>query len=133
MKKKYDLYQERVKRAQQFTGEQDGDQDEVDGEEERMEMRRKFIQLPMSKVRKVCAMDDEFRLIQKDALLLLTKATEMFMTEFGGTCSRRAKAKNKKTLHLQDILEVVNNSDKFYFVKDSKLPSLNPAKKDNVK
>ena len=51
----------------------------------------KFIQLPQSRVRQVCAMDDDFRLIQKEALLLITKATEMFITDLAGTCGRVAR------------------------------------------
>jgi hypothetical protein len=38
-----------------------------------------FIQLPLSRVRQVCQLDDDYRLIQKDALLMLTKAAELFV------------------------------------------------------
>jgi len=43
-------------------------------------------------------MDDDFRLIQKDALLLITKAAELFVTDLAGTCGRVAKQQGRKTL-----------------------------------
>ena len=55
------------------------------------EMRRKFIQLPLSKVRQVCTLDDQFKLISKDALLLITKATELFVADLAGTAGKVAR------------------------------------------
>ena len=54
----------------------------------------------MSKVRQVCTLDDEYRLIQKDALLLITKATEMFVTDLAGTCNEYARKNNRKTMQV---------------------------------
>lgn len=51
----------------------------------------KFISLPQSRVRQVCALDDEFRLVSKEALLLITKATEMFITDLAGTAGGVAR------------------------------------------
>ena len=39
----------------------------------------------------MCALDDDFRLISKEALLLITKATEMFVTDLAGTAGRVAR------------------------------------------
>ena len=71
-------------------------------------------------------MDDEYRLVNKDALLLITKATEMFVSDLAGTCARIAKQQKRKTLQLKDILEAAKYIDKFHFIHDSKLPSLTP-------
>lgn len=95
-------------------------------------MSRKFIQLPTSRVRQVCALDDQFKLISKDALLLITKATELFVTDLAGTAGKVAKQQgNRKTILLQDIINVATYIDKFHFIKDSKLPALNPVKAEN--
>ena len=88
----------------------------------------KFIQLPQSRVRQVCALDDDFRLLSKDALLLLTKATELFVTDLAGTCGNVARQQKRKTMQVQDIVSVTSYVDKFHFIKDSKLPALNPRK-----
>ena len=63
----------------------------MEDEDQLRDCRRKFIQLPISRVRQVCAQDDEMRLISKEALLLITKATEIFVTDLAGTCGRIAK------------------------------------------
>jgi histone H3/H4 len=55
----------------------------------------------MSRVRQVCALDDEFKLINKDALLLITKATELFVTDLAGTAGKVARQQsNRKTIQL---------------------------------
>ena len=64
---------------------QDGENIEYENQDEAQNMRRKFIQLPLNRVRQVCTLDDEFRLISKDALLLITKAAELFVTDLAGT------------------------------------------------
>ena len=71
-------------------------------------------------------MDDDFRYISKEALLLITKATELFVTDLAGTCGRVARNQKRKTMQVQDIIEVSSYIDKFHFLKDSKLPALNP-------
>lgn len=71
-------------------------------------------------------MDDDYRLINKDALLLITKATELFVTDLAGTCGKIAKQQGRKTMQLQDILNASKFIDKFHFIHSSKLPSLNP-------
>ena len=58
----------------------------------------KLIQLPQSRVRQICQMDDDYRLVNKDALLLITKATELFVTDLAGTCGRIAKQSGRKTI-----------------------------------
>ena len=84
----------------------------------------------MSKVRQVCALDDDFRLVQKDALLLLTKAAELFVTDLAGTSNQYARKHNRKTMQSQDILQVANHIDKFHFLYESKLPAFNQKKKE---
>ncbi len=54
----------------------------------------------MARVRQVCALDDEFRLISKDALLIITKATEMFVTDLAGNCGEFARKYNRKTMQV---------------------------------
>lgn len=66
-------------------------EDEFIDDDMQQQMRRKFIQLPTSRVRQVCALDDQFKLISKDALLLITKATELFVTDLAGTSGKVAR------------------------------------------
>lgn len=84
--------------------------------------------MPVSRVRQVCQMDDEYRLVSKEAVLLITKAAEMFLQDLAGTCGKMASYQKRKTLQVQDLIQVAEHSDKFHFLKDSKLPSLNVNK-----
>jgi histone H3/H4 len=45
-------------------------------------------------------MDDDFRYISKEALLLITKATELFVTDLAGTCGRVARNQKRKTMQV---------------------------------
>ena len=51
----------------------------------------------------------------------------MFVGEMAGTCARVAKSQNRKTLQVQDIMNVAGCVDKFHFIYDSKLPALDPS------
>ena len=44
------------------------------------------MQLPLNRIRQVCQKDDEYRLIDKKALIMIAKATEMFVQDLGGVC-----------------------------------------------
>lgn len=101
------------------------------------------MQLPMNRVRQIAQKDDEYRLIDKKALVLIAKATEMFMQDLGGVCGQIAKAQKRKTLQVNDIMSAACNIDKFHFIKgmfkligttiiESKLPSLNPKKQQEI-
>lgn len=47
----------------------------------------KFMQLPMNRVRQICQLDQEdYTLVSKQALVLITKATELFVQDLAGVC-----------------------------------------------
>lgn len=75
------------------------------------------MQLPMNRIRQITQKDDEYRLIDKKALVLIGKATEMFVQDLGGVCGQIAKMQKRKTLQLIDILNAASNIDKFHFIK----------------
>jgi len=47
----------------------------------------KFMQLPMNRVRQIINMDEESIMVSKEALLLITKATEHFVSDLAGVCA----------------------------------------------
>ena len=73
--------------------------------------------LPMNKIRTIIQKDDEYSLVSKQAMLLIAKATEMFVQDLGGVCGQIAKMQKRKTLQVSDIISAANNIDKFYFIK----------------
>ena len=63
---------------------------------------------------------------------MLTRATELFISDLGGVCGHIAKVQKRRTLQLADVINAASNIDKFHFIKDSKLPSLNPRKHEEI-
>ena len=51
----------------------------------------KFMQLPMNRIRTIINLDEDSQMISKEALVLITKATELFVQDFGGVCAQIAK------------------------------------------
>ena len=45
----------------------------------------------MNKIRQIVMKDDEYSLMSKKAMVLLTKATELFIQDLGGVCGQIAK------------------------------------------
>ena len=76
------------------------------------------IVLPVGRVRKICRLDPEVRGISKEALLLITKATEMATVQLGQECIKTAHIQNRRTLLPQDIVDVCNIRESFFFLKD---------------
>ena len=64
----------------------------------------KFMQLPVNRIRNIINLDPENKLVSKEALNLITKATESFVQDLGGVCAHIAKTQKRKTLLLQDLL-----------------------------
>ena len=63
-------------------------------------------------------------MFSKDALVLMTKATELFVMDLSGVCAQIAKVQKRKTLQVGDINNAAASIEKFHFIKESKLPSL---------
>ncbi len=91
------------------------------------------MQLPMNKIRQICQLDQEdYTLVSKQALVLITKATELFVQDLAGVCGQIAKQQKRKTMNLNDIISASSNIDKFHFIKESRLPALNPRKQEEI-
>lgn len=56
----------------------------------------------------------------------------MFITDLAGTAGGVARQQNRKTMQVQDIINVSNYIDKFHFIRESKLPTLNPKKNEET-
>jgi DNA-directed RNA polymerase I subunit RPA43 len=74
--------------------------------------------LPMGRVRKICRLDPEVRGISKEALVIITKATERFAVHLGQECVKTAHIQNRRTLLPQDVVDVCQIRECFQFLKD---------------
>ncbi len=55
-------------------------------------------------------------MVTKEALLVITKATEYFVQDLAGVCTQVAKLQKRKTLQVADILTAASSMDKFHFI-----------------
>lgn len=91
------------------------------------------MQLPVSRIRQICQKDTEdYTLVSKQALVVLTKATELFVQDLAGVCGQIAKMQKRRVMQLGDIMSAASNIDKFHFIKESKLPALNPKRQEEI-
>lgn len=74
--------------------------------------------LPVGRVRKICRLDPEVRGISKEALVLITKATERFTVQLGQGCIKTAHIQNRRTLLPRDVVDVCQIRECFQFLKD---------------
>eukprot|EP00347_Sterkiella_histriomuscorum_P013636 403363961 len=90
---KESLASKKQQRQNQDFNEEEGDEDLLNGEnnydDDPQSMRRKFIQLPANRIRNLIQKDEDYNLISKQSLLLITKATEMFISDLAGVCDLR--------------------------------------------
>ena len=75
------------------------------------------MQLPMNRVRQIINLDPESTMVNKEALLVISKATESFIQDLGGTIAQIAKTQKRKTLLLQDLVLAIDQIDRFNFIK----------------
>ena len=88
--------------------------------------------LAPNKIRQIINMDPESKMVSKEALVVIAKATEAFVRDLGGVCAQISKTQKRKTLLLNDLLLATQQIDRFHFIKDSKLPSLRQGSRETA-
>ena len=66
------------------------------------------MQLPMNRIRQIINMDPENKMVSKEALLVISKATEAFVKDLGGVVAQIAKTQKRKTLIVDDLNLAIN-------------------------
>uniref|UniRef100_A0A7I4Y7M6 CBFD_NFYB_HMF domain-containing protein n=1 Tax=Haemonchus contortus TaxID=6289 RepID=A0A7I4Y7M6_HAECO len=59
--------------------------------------------LPSSRVKKICRLDPDLSMIGSDAVLFITKATELFVAELAKASYTQAVLEKRKTIQTKDI------------------------------
>jgi DNA-directed RNA polymerase I subunit RPA43 len=77
-----------------------------------------LLTLPVGRVRKICRLDPDVRGVSKEAVVLITKATEMFTIHLGHECIKTAHIQNRRTLLPQDVVDVCQIRESLQFLKD---------------
>ena len=65
--------------------------------------RKGLIRFPVTKIKNISKLDNEIKLCQKNAYLVIGKLTEMFIQQIATESVAVAKIKKRKTLNIEDI------------------------------
>ncbi|ETN81106.1 hypothetical protein NECAME_08727 [Necator americanus] len=75
--------------------------------------------LPTSRVKKICRLDPDLSMIGGDAILFLTKATELFLTELAKASYTQAVLEKRKTIQTKDLDKAIASKHMFEFLDDT--------------
>ncbi|KAL6734185.1 hypothetical protein Aduo_004754 [Ancylostoma duodenale] len=75
--------------------------------------------LPTSRVKKICRLDPDLTMIGSDAVLFVTKATELFLTELAKASYTQAVLEKRKTIQAKDIEKAIASKHMFEFLDDA--------------
>ncbi|KAJ2916116.1 hypothetical protein MD484_g4297, partial [Candolleomyces efflorescens] len=74
--------------------------------------------LPISRVQKIIKADKDIPIVAKDAVFLISLATEEFIRRIVVAGQRHARGENRATVKHQDLASVVRRIDEFMFLED---------------
>ena len=73
---------------------------------------------PIARIRKICKLDPDVRGVSKEALMLITKATEVFTSKIGTETMRVAAIQNRRKLQAGDVAQVCASREQFLFLRE---------------
>jgi histone H3/H4 len=73
---------------------------------------------PLARIRKITKLDREVGAITKEALALITKATELSLARLGTEAVKVAAMQNRRKLLPEDVVTVTKTRNEFAFLKD---------------
>lgn len=73
---------------------------------------------PSARIRKICKLDPEVRGLSKEALMLITKCTELATIKLGKEAVKVAQLQNRRKLLPEDVAQVCAHREQFLFLKD---------------
>lgn len=87
-----------------------------------MEMRQpqdfKTVILPLARIKKIMKLDDDVKMISAEALILFSKALEIFIRELSMRAWAHTEENKRRTLQRNDIAMAVSRNDTFDFLID---------------
>jgi DNA-directed RNA polymerase I subunit RPA43 len=73
---------------------------------------------PCARVRKICKLDPDVRGLSKEALMLVTKAAEIFTAKLGTETMRVAAIQNRRKLQANDVAQVCSSREQYLFLRE---------------
>ncbi len=76
---------------------------------------------PVARIRKISRLDPEVKGMSKEATFVITKAAELFTERFGNETNSMAQMQKRRKILNQDLVDVVNLKEPFFFLKEDLL------------
>lgn len=73
---------------------------------------------PVARMRKICKLDPEVKGLSKEALMLVTKCTELMTCKLGIEAVRVAQIQNRRKLLPEDIAQICGTREQFLFLRE---------------
>lgn len=83
--------------------------------------RNSLIRLPLAKIKNIMKLDNDIKLCQKNAYLIIGKLTELFLSEIASESEKICKLSKRKTINLEDISNAIERNDKYAFIDISSI------------
>merc|ERR1712166_149742 len=78
---------------------------------------------PLARIKKIIKADPEVKTVNKEALQLIGKATELLLSELARAALNVAEKNKRKTVNYNDVATVVRTHEVFCFLEDTVRPS----------
>lgn len=105
--------QEKARRAEADDG---ADEDAIDEDKPKPEQSVHTLVLPMARIKRLMKMDEDVKIISKEAIAVTTKATELFVARFALKCASTTSLRGGRTVGINDVLHTIHGQSQFQFL-----------------
>ena len=93
------------------------DEGEATQDQSSVESSERLIKLPMSRVKSIMKSDPDVTLASMEAVVALSKATEMFIYNFAKDAVNSTIQSKRKTLQRKDLDTILDSKDAYIFLE----------------
>ncbi|KAF5298193.1 hypothetical protein FQA39_LY02617 [Lamprigera yunnana] len=90
---------------------------EVTTEKKPTPQPKKFIRLPLARVKNIMKLDSECQKVTQDSVFLVTKATELFVELLGRESAKFTQQGKRKTVQRRDVDAVISEIPQLCFLE----------------
>jgi len=91
---------------------------ELDGKKDSSGLDPNALIFPVARISKIAKLDPDVNAIQKEAMQLIVKTSELFLSRMGHETVKVAAIYNRRTLHASDLVHICQHRNEFQFLKD---------------
>jgi len=76
-----------------------------------------LVQIPLTRIKKLMKLDPDVKQLAGDAILAVSRCTELFLSSLVNKCHETSERRGMKTIHLADVIHTVQTRDCFEFLR----------------